>query len=71
VFQDRVLQVMEPPEPNSVRWQDLNASKSAKTREHIITTAFSFASIFVCALIVTWADSVSPGFGAAFTISGM
>jgi hypothetical protein len=70
VFHDRVLQVMEPSEPNSVRWQDLNASRSARTREHIITTALSFASIFVCARIVTWANSVSPGFGAAFAISG-
>lgn len=69
-FQERVLHVMEPSEPNSVRWQDLNASKSEKTKESILTTALSFASIYVCALIVTYADSVSPGFGAAFTISG-
>eukprot|EP00980_Cylindrotheca_fusiformis_P003466 scaffold774_cov75-Cylindrotheca_fusiformis.AAC.3 len=70
LFKDRVLQVMEPSEPNSVRWQDLNASKAEKTKESLSTTVLSFASIYVCALIVTFADSVSPGFGAAFTISG-
>lgn len=65
-----LLFVQEAPEPNSVRWQDLNADKASKTKEHVLTTLLSFASIYGCALIVQWSNSIAPGFGAAFTISG-
>jgi len=70
-FRDTVLLVQEAPEPNSVRWQDLNADRSSKTKEHLLTTALSFASIYYCALIVRWANGLFPGIGAAFTISGL
>mmetsp|Transcript_1459 Transcript_1459/g.2883 ORF Transcript_1459/g.2883 Transcript_1459/m.2883 type:complete len:1129 (+) Transcript_1459:720-4106(+) len=70
-FRDKVLLVQESPEPNSVRWQDLNADKASKTKEHLLTTLLSFASIYGCALIVQWSNSIAPGFGAAFTISGL
>lgn len=69
-FRDTLLLVQEAPEPNSVRWQDLNADKASKTKEHLLTTLLSFASIYGCALIVQWSNSIVPGFGAAFTISG-
>lgn len=69
-FRDTVLHVQEAPEPNSVRWQDLNADKSSKSKEHLLTTLLSFATIYACSEIVKFSNNIVPGFGAAFTISG-
>jgi len=70
-FRDTVLNLQDAPEPNSVRWQDLNADSASKTKEHLLTTVLSIASIYGCAEIVRWSNSIVPGFGAAFTISGL
>lgn len=70
-FRDTVLLVQEAPEPNSVRWQDLNADKSSKTKELLLTTLLSFASIIVCAFIVNEVSKLGVSFLTAFSISGL
>lgn len=69
-FQETVLSAQSAPEPNSVRWQDLNADKSGKSKEYLLTFSLSFLSIYACAEIVWWAHQIFAGLGAAFTISG-
>lgn len=69
-FRDTVLLVQEAPEPNSVRWQDLNADKSSKTKELLLTTLLSLASIIVCAFIVNEVSKLGVSFLTAFSISG-
>jgi hypothetical protein len=62
LFQGKVLNVNEPSEPNSVRWQDLNAPQSLKIKEHTFTTLLSFASIYICAVIVVKVDNFARGY---------
>ena len=70
MFEGRVLNVVEATEPNSIRWQDLNVPGEEKLKYATISALVTIVSIIVCAYVVSLAEEASPGFGAAFTISG-
>lgn len=63
-----VLAVSEPDEPNTIRWQDLNAGWWQKTKETAFTTGCTLVAIVVVAVLVNLADTASTA-GAAFTIA--
>jgi hypothetical protein len=63
-----VLKVNEPDEPNTVRWQDLNAGLWQKTKELVFTTFCTLAAIVLVAVLVNIANKASA-VGAAFTIA--
>lgn len=61
-----VLNVVEPEEPSTVRWQDLNAKFKARLRQITITTFVSLVALALCALLVISMESSST---AAIIIS--
>lgn len=63
-----VLAVSEPEEPNTIRWQDLNAGWWQKTKERSFTFFCTAVAIVVVAVLVNLADAAST-VGAAFTIA--
>jgi hypothetical protein len=63
-----VLNVSEPDEPNTVRWQDLNAGWWQKTKQTTITTFCTLVAIVLVAVLVNIANDAST-VGAAFTIA--
>lgn len=65
-----VLNVVEAAEPGSIRWEDLNLKVTEKLKQTTVTTCITVVAIFVGGVAVTFAERASPGFGAAFTISG-
>ena len=69
LFQGKVLEVLESVEPNSVRWQDLNATVAERTDQMLLTSILTFGSILAVAKIVQFAD-VLHYLGAAFCIAG-
>jgi hypothetical protein len=68
-FQGKVLEVSESVEPNSVRWQDLNATVAERTDQMLLTSILTFGSILAVAKLVQFAD-VLHYLGAAFCIAG-
>ena len=70
MFEGTVLNVVEATEPNSIRWQDLNVPAGKKFKYATLSSIVTIVSIIVCAYVVSLAEDASPGFGAAFTISG-
>ena len=69
-FRDTVLLAQEAPEPNSVRWQDLNADSANKTKEHLFTFMLSFLAIYICFVLVQFASGILPALGVSFAIAG-
>jgi hypothetical protein len=69
MFEGTVLNACEATEPTSIRWEDLNVGAAEKLKQSTFTTIVTVVTILVCALGVREAEQVSPGFGAAFTIS--
>jgi hypothetical protein len=69
LFEGTVLNACEATEPTSIRWEDLNVRATEKLKQLTFTTILTVGAILVCALGVREAEKVSPGFGAAFTIS--
>lgn len=69
LFQGRLLHVSESVEPNSVRWQDLNATVAERTDQMLLTSIITFGSILAGAKAVQFADRIHP-LGAAFCIAG-
>jgi hypothetical protein len=69
-FEGRVLDAGEATEPNSIRWQDLNATSSEKLKQTMVTFVITIGAIYVCFLAVELAEELIPGIGAAFCISG-
>ncbi|KAG7353258.1 calcium-activated chloride channel [Nitzschia inconspicua] len=63
-----VLNVCEPDEPNTVRWQDLNAGAWQKFKETAFTTFCTLVAIVLVAVLVNLANDSST-VGAAFTIA--
>jgi hypothetical protein len=63
-----VLNVSEPDEPNTVRWQDLNAGAWQKTKETTFTTFCTLVAIVLVAVLVNIANDAST-VGAAYTIA--
>jgi hypothetical protein len=66
---ERVLAVSEPDEPNTIRWQDLNAKFFEKCKQQFFTVTCTLVAIALVALIVKLADGAST-IGAAITIAG-
>jgi hypothetical protein len=66
---ERVLAISEPDEPNSIRWQDLNAKLFEKFKQQFFTVTCTLIAIAAVALVVKLADGAST-IGAAITISG-
>lgn len=64
------MNVVEATEPNSIRWEDLNFRVAEKLKQTTITAVITVGAILVGTVAVTFAERASPGFGAAFTISG-
>jgi hypothetical protein len=63
-----VLAVEEPDEPNTVRWQDLNAGAWQKFKERCLTTLCTILAIALAAFCIDLANNASV-VGAAFTIA--
>lgn len=63
-----VLAVEEPDEPNTVRWQDLNAGWWQKCKERLLTTLATLMAIALAAFCINLANNASVA-GAAFTIA--
>jgi len=63
-----VLAVDEPDEPNTVRWQDLNAGGWQKFKERCLTTFVTLVTIVLAAFCIDLANKASV-VGAAFTIA--
>lgn len=70
LFEGKLLSVQESVEPNSVRWQDLNATVVERTDQMILTSIITFGSILGVAFLVQYADVLHP-LGAAFCIAGV
>jgi hypothetical protein len=66
---ETVLAISEPDEPNTIRWQDLNAKFFEKFKQQFFTITCTLGSIALVAFIVYLADDAST-IGAAITISG-
>lgn len=64
IFQDRVLKVEEPTEPDAVRWLDLGASYMKKAMIRSINFAVTICMIVVAASIVS---KVRRGFGPSIS----
>lgn len=69
LFQGKVLHVKESVEPNSVRWQALNATVVERTDQNLLTSILTFGTILSVAKIVQFADRLHY-LGAAFCIAG-
>lgn len=65
---EHVLAVEEPDEPNTVRWQDLNAGAWKMFKERCLTTLCTLLSVALGAVCVNFANNAST-VGAAFTIA--
>jgi len=52
-FQGRILKVKEPPEPNAVRWLDLNITTIKKVFQRLITASLTFGIIILSAFITS------------------
>jgi hypothetical protein len=65
---EKVLSVVEPDEPNTIRWQDLNSGIWEKCKQQTFTLLCTLAAIVLVAVIVRIADNAST-IGAAFSIS--
>jgi hypothetical protein len=63
-----VLRVSEAEEPDTVRWQDLNAGWWQKTKQTTFTTLCTLVAIVLVAVLVNIANDAST-VGAAFTIA--
>jgi len=63
-----VLNVSEADEPNTVRWQDLNAGAWQKFKERAFTMICTIVAIVLVAFLIDVVNNVSS-IGAAFTIS--
>ena len=48
----QVLNVGEPDEPNTVRWQDLNVTPKEKLKQQLLTTFATFVAIVSIAFLV-------------------
>lgn len=70
LFQGKVLNAVEADEPNSIRWQDLNTKMSVKVKQQVVAFVVTIGCIVACAYAVRFAETASPGVGAAFCISG-
>ena len=64
----RVLAVSEPDEPNTVRWQDLNAGGLQKFKERCMTIFATLVTIVFVAISIDRANKANV-VGAAFTIA--
>eukprot|EP00934_Nitzschia_sp_Nitz4_P002286 Nitzschia sp. Nitz4//scaffold23_size168460//33505//37330//NITZ4_002208-RA/size168460-snap-gene-0.152-mRNA-1//-1//CDS//3329543602//2286//frame0 len=69
LFEGNILEVAESVEPNSVRWQDLNATLQARMDQMTLTSFLTFGAIIAVAYMVQIADSIHT-LGAAFCIAG-
>jgi hypothetical protein len=65
---ERVLSVLEPDEPNTIRWQDLNEKFKDRLKQQAITTFCTCATIVIIATIVNLLNNASAT-GAAFGIA--
>ena len=67
-----VLAVSEADEPNTVRWQDLNAKFKERLKQQVITVISTLVAIITVAVVVFFASRPSNTvLGAAIVISGM
>lgn len=61
-YQNTVLKVIEPDEPLSIRWSDLNSSVTRQMVERFLTLILLICLIVVGCLIIAWAESSGPKF---------
>ena len=67
-----VLDIREPDEPNSIRWQDLNAGWLQRMKETFLTSICTLVALFLVAYFVFRANSSTSSLsvlGSAITIS--
>ena len=67
---NKVLYASESVEPNTVRWKDLNVGFVHRMQQIFLANLFTGGSIFVCGMVVTYADYYFGTLGAAFSIAG-
>jgi len=61
---DIVLRVMEPDEPSTVRWRDLNVKFLARLKQLVITTLATLLSIVIIAFLIWALHDVNVGWAA-------
>lgn len=66
---EHVLAVSEPEEPNTIRWQDLNETFTARMKQQILTLAATVAAIVVIAVIIYTINGTDNAAAAATAIS--
>jgi hypothetical protein len=65
---EHVLDVREPPEPNTVRWQELNVKFTDRLKQIVLTTITTLGTIVAVAVIIRLVADKST-IGAAYTIA--
>mmetsp|Transcript_1802 Transcript_1802/g.3646 ORF Transcript_1802/g.3646 Transcript_1802/m.3646 type:complete len:736 (-) Transcript_1802:1158-3365(-) len=64
LFQGRVLHVMEPEEPSTVRWKDLNAPRLLRRKQQLLTMLVTIVAIICISLIVRAVNKADVRFSA-------
>jgi len=65
---ETVLDVAEPEEPNTIRWQSLNVSVSTQSKQRAYTLSITAVSLFLVAYIIRSLSRTRPIF-VSYTIS--
>jgi len=69
---DRVLNVQEPEEPSTIRWQDLNVGQFQRMKELTVTTILTLVLIIVDAVIIFYVNDINVVWCSyVITLSGM
>lgn len=64
-----LLQVHEPDEPNTIRWQDLNVKWLERLKQQCLTLLVTVASIALIAFIISLTNNNSDPTGTSFVIA--
>ena len=64
IFDDVILQVVEPAEPSAIRWHDLHTSNCVRVVQVFFTTLMSFGLIVGGAFVIVNARKISPELAA-------
>jgi hypothetical protein len=64
-----VLNVGEPDEPNTIRWQDLNIKTKEKVKQLLLTGLATFAAVVSIAALVYWLSNQDFGENSTTTTS--